>query len=424
MQKKRPIVIVGNGGAGLAAAKALRVSRYQEEIVLISDYGGPAYNPMLIPYFIAGKIPLEKCAPFGFDFDLHEALDLDISLGSPVVKLDTRQQFVKTARGKKIYYSQCLIATGASPQIPPVLSGKSKRILALRTISDAVAIKQLLLSGTKKALVVGASMVGIKMAEVLLEAGLTVSLTDMAEHIFPSAAHPESASIMEKRLREHGVQFRLQTTVENVEMSTGKSLKIYFASGDTGEFDLIIVGTGIRPNLKFVDPGQVAMDKGIIIDSEMRSNVPNVFAAGDVGQGNNLLTGEKQLIPLWSNAIYGGRTAGRIMAGLTEEYTGSVPHNISRFCGIEFVSIGNIFGGDSVSSFTDGTTYIRLAWHNGNLIGANLINCRSPGKVKQAVIKNIAYNNAGKGFVENLWRENATFQNYYEPEEELTHERC
>ena len=423
MPKKRPIVIVGNGGAALAAAKALRESHYHEEIHLISDYGGPAYNPMLIPYFISGKIPLEKCCPSGFHFDLHRSLELNMSLGSPVVELDADQQFVKTDRGKKIPYSQCLIATGASPQIPAVLAGKSKRILVLRTISDAVAIKQLLVSGAKKVLVVGASMVGVKMVEVLLEAGLHVTLTDLAGHIFPNVAHQDSASIMEKRLQEHGVGFRLDTIIEDVLVSSKQKIKVRFATGDLAEFDFIVVGTGIQPNLKFVQRNQLLVDKGIVVNGQMKSSVPNLFAAGDVSQSTNILTGKNQLIPLWSNAIYGGRTAGRIMAGLDDHYLGTVPSNISRFCGLEFVNVGNALEGDIINTFIEGSMYIRLAWQGGYLTGANLINCRSPGKVKQAVVKRIPYEIYGQDLVNNLWRENTMLQNYYETEEDLAYER-
>lgn len=413
MQKKSSIVIVGNGGAALTAARALRENHYQEEICLISDYGGPAYNPMLVPYFISGKIPLERCCPFGFNFDFHRGLDLNISLGSPVVELDAHRQYVKTARGKKFYYSQCLIATGASPQIPPVLAVKSKRVLAIRTISDALAIKQFLISGAKKALVVGASMIGMKMVEVLLEAGLKVSLTDVAEHIFPNAAHPECASVMEKRLSEQGIKFRLNTVIKQVELSTKKKLELSFSTGDTEEFDFLIVGTGIRPNLKFLDPNQVMIEQGIIVDEHMRSNVPNLFAAGDVSQSINLLTGKKQLIPLWSNAAYGGRTAGRNMAGVADQYYGTIPGNISRFLGIEFVTVGNAIDGDEASIFSEGSKYMRLAWTNGYLTGANLINCRNPGKVKQAVVKKLAYERSSQDFLEALWRENSALQNYY-----------
>ncbi len=409
MPKKRPIVIVGNGGAALAAAKALRESRYQEEIHLVSDYGGPAYNPMLIPYFISGKIPLERCCPFGFNFDFHHSLDLSLSLGSPAIELDIRQQLVKTARGKKIPYSQCLIATGASPLMPPVLTGKSKRILALRTVSDAVAIKQLLVAGAKQVLVVGASMVGVKMVEVLLEAGLHVALTDLAGHIFPNVAHPECAGLMERRLSEHGVEFYMNTIIKDVQAGSKRKLQVLFATGDSAEFDLIIVGTGIRPNLKFIHSNEIVVDKGIVVDGQMRSRVPNLFAAGDASQSNNLLTGENQLIPLWSNAIYGGRTAGRIMAGLEDQYLGTVPGNISRFCGLEFVNVGNALEGDAISTFIDGSRYIRLVWKDGFLAGANLINCRSPGKVKQAVVKRIPFDPDGKNLVNDLWRENPIY---------------
>jgi NADPH-dependent 2,4-dienoyl-CoA reductase/sulfur reductase-like enzyme len=125
----------------------------------------------------------------------------------------------------------------------------------------------------------------------------------------------------------------------------------------------------------------------------MRTSAPRLFAAGDVAQGENFLSGESQIIGLWNNARYQGRTAGRNMAGKNEFSQGNIPHNITHFMGMDFVSIGDVDNHDRMEKKHDGKRYIQLFWKDGFLAGANFLDCYTEsGAIRSALIKGLRQN--------------------------------
>jgi NAD(P)H-nitrite reductase large subunit len=147
---------------------------------------------------------------------------------------------------------------------------------------------------------------------------------------------------------------------------------------------------GVRANTGFVDRKQVAVDRGILVDGHMRTNMPGLYAAGDVSQGENLLSGQPEIIGLWSNARSQGRTAGRNMAGGNEVFCGNIPHNMTHFMGMDFVGIGDVNNQDRMEKKYDGKRYIQLFWKEGLLTGANFVDSYTEsGAVKHALMKGL-----------------------------------
>ena len=167
------LVILGNGGASIYAAEAIRSAGHSGEIHIVSDANTPAFNPMLSPYYLKGVIPWEGCFPFGKQF--YTKHDITCHFGAPAEFLDTTNQKVTLANGKQLSYDRCLIATGASAVIPAVPGlRESYRAYPLRS---AVSVKNLqkAIQSANKVIVLGASLVGLKVAEVLRKKGLKVS---------------------------------------------------------------------------------------------------------------------------------------------------------------------------------------------------------------------------------------------------------
>jgi NADPH-dependent 2,4-dienoyl-CoA reductase/sulfur reductase-like enzyme len=242
----------------------------------------------------------------------------------------------------------------------------------------------------RRALVIGASMVGIKAMELFHEAGVRVCLADKAPHLFPLAAHPECARVMEEHLEQRGIKLKLGGGIERVE-DTAAGVRAYFKdSPEAEEADLLVMCIGVRANTGFIDPKQVAVDKGVLVDERMRTSRPGLYAAGDVAQGRNLLSGGSQIIGLWANARYQGRTAGRNMAGGNDFFPGNIPHFISTFMGMDFVSVGDVTGHDRTEKRYDGKRYLQLFWREGRLTGANLVDrVAESGPIKSALIKGL-----------------------------------
>jgi NADPH-dependent 2,4-dienoyl-CoA reductase/sulfur reductase-like enzyme len=349
---------------------------------------------MLTTYYVAGKIGFEGLFPYGASQEFYLKYRVDVYTESPVVALDAEQKVVYAKSGLEIKFDQCLIATGATPILPPIEGIGSDRIYAMRTVEDAIRLKEAMVKMPKKALVIGASMVGIKVMELFYKTGVEVCLADLAQHIFPLSAHPECARIVEERLEQKGIKLRFGAGIEKVEETSRGGIRAYLeGSTESEEADLLVMCIGVRANTGFIDRKQVAVDRGILVDGYMRTSVPGLYAAGDVAQGKNLLSGESEMIGLWNNARYQGRTAGRNMAGENEFFAGNIPHNITRFMGMDFIGIGNVNDHDRIEKKYDGKRYIQLFWKDGLLTGANFLDSYTEsGVIKHALIKGLRHN--------------------------------
>ena len=377
-------VIVGNGPAAVHACRALRERGYAGAIHLFSDHPEPPYNPMLTPYYLSGSVDRAACFPFGGQ-ELYAAMKVEAHLGVAVVALDAWTHNVETANGCRMAYDRCLVATGASPVLPPIAGLEGPGVFTLRTIDDADRLRRALRAGARKGVVLGASLVGIKAAEALRVRGLEVVLLDVAPHVLPLAAGEACAKRIEACLAENGVGLRLgceavsvaagrDTKTAGVSGTTGRGLRVELSDGTTVHADLVVVATGVRPNVDFIEPGQVESEAGLIVDDYLHTSVPNLFAAGDVAQAPNLLTGRPEIVGLWANACLQGRTAGRNMAAAAaqaalgvsagaaaaEAYPGSVPGNVVHFFGMTFAGIGGPSGANLLGDCT-GAGIVRQA---------------------------------------------------------------
>jgi len=399
MSNELPLVILGSGGAAVNAIKAIRENQYQGEVHLFSDSVQPPFNPMLLTYYLGGKIPLEKCYLFGGNYNFFQEYKVNLHGGSPIVQLDMKEKAVIIAQGQKVNYESCLIASGASAIVPPVSGSKSKRVFVIRTVEDAVRLRELYLTRPKKVLLVGASMVGIKLVEIFQEVGSEVYLVDIASHVFVQAAHPECAGIMEAELQRRGINLILNTKVEEIEESKD-SLKVSLAgSGLELEVDLLVFCIGVKPNLDYIQPEDLKIDKGILVDDRMRASGGNIYAAGDVVQGLNLINQKKEVLALWANACQQGRIAGANMAGSDMIYPGSIPQNITHFFDVFFVSIGDVHDYDEIERRHDNNAYSFFFKSKGKIVGVNFLTLgnyeliNSIGIVRYELLKKLHYHN-------------------------------
>ncbi len=369
---------------------AARTSGFRGEVHLASDIDGPAFNPMLAPYFLKGVIPWERCFPFGPG--VYRAWDITCHFGAAAESLDTVNNEVTLADGTKVAYGRCLIATGASPVIPPVPGLKgSLRTLLLRTAASARALDRAI-PPAKTGLVLGASFVGLKVAEILKKRGVKVILLDVAEQMLPRGAHPASAALIRTYFEGHGVDVRLGCTMDGME-GAGDGVACHFSGGVIEEVDLVVVCTGVRPNLAFVDPLRVRTDQAVLVDEHMESSVRDLYAAGDASQGMNVLSGTREWLGTWENACLQGRVAGANMAGRDASYPGSIPQNIGPLFEWTYAQLGDVRPqGDGVRHVAFGDPgeggHLLLAFRHEVLTGANLINCtRLAGKLRRAILQ-------------------------------------
>ncbi len=346
-------VVVGNGAAAIHACRALRASGYEGEIHLFSDHPEAAYNPMLTAYYLAGRLLRRECFPFGRERRLYRNLGVDAYLGRPVTGLDVDRKVVVTAGGRDHRYDSCLVATGASPVRPPVPGIEGDRVHELRTMADADRLLAAVTGGARSAVVLGASLVGLKVTEALLARGLRVLLVDRAPQVLPLAAGEICAEAIAGRLRAAGVELLLGETAESLEEWDG-GVRMTLTGGHVAFADVAVAATGVRPNRAFLDPRQVECGEGVLVDEHMRTSAPDVFAAGDVAQAPAPAAGSRRATGLWSQACLQGRIAGRNMAGGRDRYVAPLPHNIVHVIGLTFASAGEVRGPYTLSVHDEG----------------------------------------------------------------------
>ena len=366
-------IIAGNGGAAAESIKALRRGGDTSEIHVFTNSDSPPFNPTLLTYLISGEIEYKNLFPY--NDDLYDMCGAKLHSGSKLVKLDALNKTVENDAGTNMSYDNCIVCTGASPVIPKAY--QEKDVFTIRSLQDALALKERI-SADKKALVVGASMIGVKVAEALVKQGVEVSLTDTQAHIFPLTAHADCAILIEKHISALGIQLLFGTD------------KL-----DHSLYDIIVVCVGVKPNIGFIDKSQVDTGEGIYVDRFMRTNCQNLYAAGDCAQVRDRGSGDIVVAPgLWASARYMGRTAGFNIAGKNEVCCEVVRHNITHFFGMDFVSIGDVNKGDDVFEMESGGKYCRITWKDNRIIGVNLLNMPEiSGILKSQSLKCIDFSN-------------------------------
>lgn len=385
------VSIIGFGVAGFNAAVALRTHGYEDEIRVFSDTKTRPYSPILTSYYAGGEKSYDECFPWSQEEidDLH----LQIMVSSPVVKLDVDKHLVCTDAGS-YQYTKCIIASGSTSTSVGFPRDCGYTPYMLRTMQDAEKLRKAITDpGCKRMLVSGASMVSLKILEACLNRGLHMTLVGIMPNVLDMNALPQAAQRFEEGLRAQGVELRLAQSIKAVEVildsshPLGRRLAVTFSNGDTDEFDQIAVAHGMRNNLSFIEDGALAIERGVLVDDYMRTSNADVYAAGDVVQATELVSGEKRIVGIWKNAALQGACAGKTIAAelagnkVSEAYAlkGSIPMNTIAVRGTLFISAGSIELGESriveVEQAGD-MTIVRIYERDGDtnrLVGFNLV---------------------------------------------------
>lgn len=389
--------IVGFGCAGYHALSALRQSDANAEIHVFSDLDQPPANPMLTTYYAAGRLPYDALFPFGDLSTISRRLSPTFHMGEPVTALDAGNRTLTCGDGAEMQFDAILLATGAMPVVPPLGITVGRRVLCMRTVADAKLLRERLDQGDIHTVtVIGASMVGIKIVELCQEAGITCTLADLADRIFPLAAFPDVSQEIQRRLAEKGVALRFGAALSHVE-ETDRQVISYFSEGEPLPSDLLVLCIGTRARVELAKAAGLTVNRGIVVNDSMETSAPGIYAAGDCCEGREIMSGGHQIIGLWANAAYQGQAAGHCMAGDPLIFSGNILHNITHFMGMDFVGLGDIRAqGDiyTVGKPTD-SHYIEAVVSDGELRCVNLLDSyRISGVVKNYIMNRFCGNHA------------------------------
>lgn len=316
-------VILGSGIAGITACETLRSLDKDSTITLISDELNPLYSKPMLSKLLSPDIDSARLIlkPEGF----FEELKINRLFGLRAEEINPEERFLVLSSGETLPFDRLLIATGASAYFPPIEGLNKKSVFGLRTWKDAIMIKEAL-KDAKKVLVVGGGLIGLEIAHSLIQLGLKVKVVEIGQHLAPQILDEGSSLIIEERLSEKGISFILGRTVKALEGSI-VSNRVKYAILDDGsivETDLVIIAAGVKPNTEIAERAGIEVKKGIVVDEYLKTNVEGIYAAGDVAESKDMLTGTHILSPFWITAVRQGKFAALNMAGKVSQYPGSL----------------------------------------------------------------------------------------------------
>lgn len=371
---RRHLVILGHGAAALKAAAAIGRQAREAPLTLVAEEPFPAYSRMLLPYYVSGRI--EETGLFLRDKRFYQEMGIRLVEGRAARCLLPQQQRVGLADGSWIGYDQLLIATGAVPYRPLVPGIDGDNISALWSLEDARRIR----AAQHKAghiVILGAGLVGLQALAALFTAGRKITIVEMADGVLPRMLDAPAAGMVAAELRRRGVALFTGTTIVETSPSPHGKRKVRLGSGEEMECDWLLLAAGAGPNVDFLHGSGLKIGRGILVDSQMRTSIPHIYAAGDVAETRDLLTGESVVPGIWPVALEQGEVAGLNMAGANRESAGSLNLNILEVPGLVVASIGLTAPDSGMESlvFRDDSRrlYRRLILKGGRLVGAVLV---------------------------------------------------
>jgi nitrite reductase (NADH) large subunit len=327
------ILIIGNGLAGTMAAKSLRELDSSVDIEIVAEERHPYYpRPNLIEY-LAGRLPFEKL--FAFPANWQERQNILIRPGEPVTGIDAGRKKAETRGGHTIAYDRLLLAAGSSSFVPPLQGTNKNRVFTLRTLDDAQAILEALKSHTTVA-VIGGGLLGLEIARALKERGASVTVYEVMDRLLPRQLDPAAASLLKARIEKAGIVVRLGVETEEI-LGENEVSGLRFKGGETAAADLVVLASGVRPNLGLARQAGLAADRGLVVNDLLQTSHPAIFGAGDIIQHRDKVYG---IIPA---SFDQARVAAFNLLSPEKRYEGSVPSNTLKIHGIPVTSVGQFF---------------------------------------------------------------------------------
>ena len=370
-------VIIGDGIAGASAAETLRQEAPDADITVVTDEGETLYNRILIKEYAKGKLPE---APISIhDESWYDDHDVDLRLDTLVVDVDVENDAIRTHDGETLEYDALLLAIGGTPQQLPVENADADGVHHFWTFQDARKIKESV-GDAERGVVVGAGLLGIDFAAICGAQGVEAKYLMRGDCWWRYALSEEGAGIMHEAMRERGVEPVFGSGVDRFEVDDdGHVTAAVDPNGERYECDFAGVAIGLDFNVEIVEDTPIETDDGIVVDEFMRTNVDNVFAAGDVTEFHDVILGERAQNGAWGSAKEQGTIAARNMIDYgSERFEWVSSYSITHF-DFPFLSFGHpTLGDDSVEATTAEGEWRRVALKDGRVVGGVLIGDLSP----------------------------------------------
>ncbi len=367
-----PYVIVGNGVAAISAVEAIRARGDRMPIVILTDQECAFYSRPSLYYIMLGRIEWEDA--WGRPDAWYEQNNVDLRCSTAVTKINPDRHTVEIENKTEIEYAKLLLAVGTHGRVLPWADQHLRGIVTLNTLMDVIGISELL-SAANRAVVAGGGLTSIELVESCRHWGVETTFVMRGDRFLDKQLDHDEAEMIHRRLREGGADVRTNEEIAEVQGRVGRvRCATLRNSGDEMFCEMVGCTVGVVANSDLVQEAGGETDRGIVTDGQMRTTLPDVYAAGDVVQVRGPDGKPARSEMLWYVAADMGRVAGANMAGADEHYRRRVFLNVSEFCGLDFCGVGSIVPGQPDVEETiirdEDKGSIRLVARDGVLVGA------------------------------------------------------
>jgi NADPH-dependent 2,4-dienoyl-CoA reductase/sulfur reductase-like enzyme/nitrite reductase/ring-hydroxylating ferredoxin subunit len=335
------IVIVGGGAAGFAAAEMLRREGFGGSVTMVSNDESPPYDrPNCSKDYLAGSAP-EEWMPLRPP-EFYRDNGIDLHLATEVSSIDSRGHSIGLADGKSVPFDKLLLATGAEPIRLDIPGANAPHVFVLRSLADSRAIIERA-KGAKRAVVLGASFIGLEAAAALRAREIEVHVAAPERAPLERIFGGEMAQFVRILHEEHGVTFHMVQKATAID-----GARVRLESGQTLDADLVIVGIGVRPRTALAESAGLQVDRGVSVNEYLQTSAPDIFAAGDIARWPDPYSGSRLRIEHWVVAERQGQTAARNMLGAGEKFT-QVPFFWSQHYDVPINYVGHAEKWDDIA---------------------------------------------------------------------------
>ena len=363
------VVIVGNGVAGVTVARIIKEKNPEIRVSIYTDESHHYYpRPRLYEVLSGEAKPREV---YMFSEEWYEKKGINVQLNKKALSIDTDRKELLLEDGSRVNYDKLLLANGGHSFVPPIKGVEKTGVFALRTIRDALSIKEFT-KKTEKVIVIGGGLLGLEFASSLKKIGQQVTVVEMFPRLLPKQLDPDGATILKNRIASRSIYIVLgDKTVEILGRETVSG--ILLDSGEELSGDLVLISAGMRSNTGLALEAGIKVNRGVVVDGHLRTSAEDVYAVGDVAEFERIVYG---IIP--AALEQASIAAANILGEEHNVYTGTVSSNTLKIVDVELTSMGLVNPEEPKYEEIKKTdkkkgVYKKLVLDKGKIVGAILL---------------------------------------------------
>ncbi len=372
---KKKLVMIGNGMAGVSfVEQLLKLNPNRYEITIIGAEPHPNYNRIMLSSVLAGDASMQDIVLN--DWDWYRTNQIQLHAGQIATGIDTVKQTVTTDKGLVVPYDDLVLATGSLPFMLPLPGADKEGVIAFRDIKDC----ETMIDASRKyrkALVIGGGLLGLEAARGLLNLKMEVSVVHIFDTIMERQLDPTASRMLQAELERQGINFLLEKQSDSI-IGKKRVAGLKFKDGTHADADLIVMAVGIRPNVQLAKDSGVEVNRGIVVNDLMQTNIPNIYSVGECAEHRGIAYG--LVAPLYEQ---GAVLAKHLAGSVTDGYQGSVVSTKLKVSGVNVFSAGRFTDepGTQALRVQDDIEgiYKKVVFQDGKVIGAVLFGDTSEG---------------------------------------------